>query len=143
MQCKDTTNANLDASWLVKFTTDGATYNVAYRGLEYFFSSVEETRFYFDTASKIFDPVTGLSKKDNISVLCINTKPDASVALVRDIPFNVYNVVTDSDGYKDNTKILITFADNDDDGVIDNPNAFDEIVGDESTALDPSLRKFV
>ena len=40
------------------------------------------------------------------------------------------------DGYKDNTKILITFADNDDDGVIDNPNAFDEIVGDESTALD-------
>ncbi len=140
---KDTTNANLDASWLVKFTTDGATYNVAYRGLEYFFSSVEETRFYFDTASKIFDPVTGLSKKDNISVLGINTKPDASVALVRDIPFNVYNVVTDSDGYKDNTKILITFADNDDDGVIDNPNAFDEIVGDESTALDPSLRKFV
>ena len=53
---KDTTNANLDASWLVKFTTDGATYNVAYRGLEYLLSSVEETRFYFDTASKIFDP---------------------------------------------------------------------------------------
>ena len=140
---KDTTNANKDASWLVKFTTDGATYNVAYRGLEYFFSSVEETRFYFDTASKIFDPKTGLSRKDNISVLGINTVPGSSSALIRDIPFNVYNVVTDSDGYKDNTKILITFADNDDDGVIDNPNAFDEIVGEDSTSLNPSQRKFV
>ena len=138
---KDTTNANLDASWLVKFTTDGATYNVAYRGLEYFFSSVEETRFYFDTASKIFDPVTGLSKKDNVSVLGINTN-QMHPCISKRYP-NVYNVVTDTDGYKDNTKILITFADNDDDGVIDNPNAFDEIVGNESTSLDPSQRKFV
>lgn len=140
---KDKTNTNKDASWLVKFTTDGAIYNVAYRGLEYFFSSVEETRFYFDRASKIFDPVTGLSKKDNIEVLGINTKPDANTSLVRNIPFNVYGVVTDTDGYKDNTKILVTFADNDDDGVIDNPNAFDEVVGNESTTLANNLRKFV
>jgi hypothetical protein len=140
---KDTTNANKDASWLVKFTTDGATYNLAYRGLEYFFSSVEETRFYFDKASKIFDPVTGLSKKDNIEILGINTMPDANTPLVRNIPFNVYDIVTDTDGYKDNTKILVTFADNDDDGVIDNPNAFDEVVGDESTTLANISRKFV
>ena len=140
---KNTTNSNLDASWLVKFTTDGATYNIAYRGLEYFFSSVEETRFYFDTTSKIFDPVTGLSKKDNIEVLGINTKPDTNDALVKTIPFNVYNIVTDTDGYSDNTKILVTFADNDDDGVIDNPNAFDEVVGDESVTLANNLRKFV
>ena len=140
---KDTSNANLDASWLIKLTTDGATYNVAYRGLEYFFSSVEETRFYFDSASKIFDPVTGLSRKDNIEVLGINTKPDTSVPLVKDIAFNVYNVVTDTDGYRDNTKILITFADNDDDGIIDDPNAFEEVVGNQSTSLQPYQRKFV
>ena len=66
---KDTSNTSKDASWLIKFTTDGSTYTITYRGLEYFFTSQQETRFYHDKTSKVYDPVTGLTKKDTIKVL--------------------------------------------------------------------------
>ena len=138
----DKTGTNQDASWLIKFETDGNAYTITHRGLEYFFSSVQETRFYFDRTSKVYDPITGVSKKDNITVLGINESPDANTSLIRDISFNVYNMVVESDGYRDNTKVFVTFADNDDDGIIDNPNAFTDIVGIEEN-VSPAQRKFV
>ena len=140
---KDTSNTNKDASWLMKFTTDGSTYNITYRGLEYFFTSEQETRFYFDNQSKVYDPVTGLTKKDTISVLGINSLPESGSPIVRDLEWNVYGLVTETDGYKDNTKVLVTFADQDDDGIIDNPDIFDTIVGTDDVDLDPFQRKFV
>mgnify|MGYP001333452352 FL=1 len=140
---QNSTNTNKDASWLIKFSTDGSTYSVAYRGLQYYFTSESETRFYYDEQSKVYDPINGLTKKDTISVLGINKKPTDANALVRDIDWNVYDVVVESDGYRDNTKVLVTFADQDDDGVIDNPNIFDEIVGIDSTDDTPATRKFM
>ena len=126
---RNDSGSNMDASWLIRFKSDGNTYTIHYRGLEYFFSSVQETRFYFDKTSKVYDSTTGLSRKDNISVLGINSGPDSTSSLIRDKDFNVYDMIVDSDGYTDNTKVMITFADNDDDGIIDNPNIFKEIVG--------------
>ena len=140
---KDTANINRDASWLVKLTTDGNTYNITYRGLEYFFTSEQETRFYWDGRSKVYDPVTGTTKKDTISILGINSKPTSADPMVRDIDWNVYNVVTESDGYKDNTKVLVTFADQDDDGIIDNPNIFDIVVGTQTSATPLLDKKYV
>lgn len=140
---EDTNNINRDASWLVKLTTDGSTYNIAYRGLEYFFTSEQETRFYFDGRSKVYDPISGATKKDTISILGINNKPGMAQPLVRDIEWNVYNVVTESDGYRDNTKVLVTFADQDDDGIIDNPNIFDLAVGVDTASTPVADKKFV
>ena len=140
---KDTNNINRDASWLIKLTTDGSIYNVSYRGLEYFFTSEQETRFYYDGRSKVYDPITGTTKKDTISVLGINSQPTSSDPLVRNYDWNVYNVVTESDGYKDNTKVLVTFADQDDDGIIDNPNIFELTVGTDTASTPESDRKFV
>jgi hypothetical protein len=140
---QDTSNTNRDASWLIKFTTDGSTYAVTYRGLEYFFTSESETRFYYDERSKVYDPVSGLTKKDTVSVLGINAQAESSLPLIRDLEWNVYNHVIESDGYKDNTKVLVTFADQDDDGIIDNPDIFQTIVGTDSADLDPYQRKFV
>ena len=140
---QNTTNSNKDASWLIKFSTDGSTYSIAYRGLQYYFTSVNETRFYYDQQSKVYDPINGLTKKDTVSVLGINTKPTDANPLVRNIDWNVYDVVVESDGYRDNTKVLVTFADQDDDGIIDNPNIFDEIVGIDRTTDTPQNRKFM
>lgn len=140
---KDTSNINRDGSWLVKLTTDGSVYNIAYRGLEYFFTSEQETRFYYDGRSKVYDPITGTTRKDTISVLGINSQPTSADPLVRNYDWNVYNVVTESDGYKDNTKVLVTFADQDDDGIIDNPNIFELVVGTDSSSTPAADQKFV
>jgi hypothetical protein len=40
----------------------------------------------------------------------------------------VYNQIAESDGYVDNSKVLITYSDSNDDGVPDNPDIFDTIV---------------
>ena len=63
-----TSNTNLDNSWFFKFTNDGSTYTVNFRSTSYVFESVLETRFYFDTDLKIFDPRTGKTIQDKINI---------------------------------------------------------------------------
>jgi hypothetical protein len=44
------------------------------------------------------------------------------------ISWQVVDTVTESDGYQDNRKVEMGFYDDDDDGVVDNPEIFDIIV---------------
>ena len=124
----DTTNTGQDSSWIILFTTDGETYTVTNRGLEYVFESVLETRFYFDSTVKIFDPNSGRTIKDNVKILKFNTEPDANTALGFDYAMEIYNTISESDGYVNDNKVLVTFSDSDDDGVVDNPDVFDVVV---------------
>lgn len=119
---------NLDASWLVSFTVNGGIYTVNVRGLSYIFESVRETKFYFDNRTKIFNPVTGLTVNDFINILAVNGDPDTNAPLSQNVIWNIYNQIAESDGYVDNSKVLVTYADSNDDGVPDNPDIFDTVV---------------
>ena len=128
----DTSGSGLDASWLIYFKTVGQTYTVVYRGLEYVFESVLETNFYFDDSVKIYDPKTGTTLYDQVNILKINTNPDNSaVGLGVDYTWQIYNNITEVDGYVNPSKILVTFSDSDNDGIPDNPELFDIIVNPE------------
>lgn len=124
----DTSSTNLDNSWLWLFTNDGSTYTAKYRSTTYIFESVLETRFYYDGDLKIFDPATGKTVKDKVTVLKVNSQPDSSSPLAVDYALNVDSSVITSDGFTLSEKIKITFADTDDDGVADDPEIFDRIV---------------
>jgi hypothetical protein len=124
----DTTEANLDASWVFKFTNDGVTYTVNYRSTEYVFESALETRFYFDPDQTIFDPVTGKTIKDNIFVLGVNAQPDADAALGAGYRLNVADRFVETDGFIITEKVKVTFADVDKDDVADDPEFFQKIV---------------
>jgi len=124
----DTSGRALDSSWLVKFTFDGTQYLVEYRGLDYYFESPVDTKFYFDERVKVFDSRTGRTINDFIKVLRFNTEPDSSRALTNDLSWYVYKSIVESDGYVNNSKILLTFPDSDSDGVPDNPDLFELIV---------------
>ena len=125
----DTSGQNLDSSWLLYFKTNGATYTITYRGLRYVFESKDELRFFFDSADKIYDPKTGQLVKDKIEVLNINRKPDSFEPFTQDYKWSITDAYRDADGYIDSRKIQIKFFDTDDDGVIDNPDLFNDIVG--------------
>ena len=57
-----------DGAALLKFTTDGETYTIEYRGSRYVFESDKEIRFYFDSSDKIYNNLTGKVVKDRIIV---------------------------------------------------------------------------
>jgi len=124
----DTSNLNLDASWLILFETNGETYNVTYRGLRYVFESDNEIRFYYDSNDKVYDNKTGKIVKDKISVLSINTQPDSLIPFAENFDWEILEEYRDREGYIDSTKVEVTFADNDSDGTLDDPELFVNIV---------------
>jgi hypothetical protein len=132
----DLSGRNLDASWLLLFETNGETYTITTRGLQYIFSSADEIRFYFDKEDKIYDSKTQNIVKDKIQVLGINTKPGQTSNFNIDFDWQIVNNYINLDGYIDSTKVELDFFDIDDDGIVDNPDIFEEIT-------DTSLETYV
>lgn len=124
----DNTGQKLDNSWIISLETDGVSYTVSYRGLEYYFESIIENRFYFDGSRKIYDITTGSLQKDKISILKINTLPNTNLPLASDYPWQIVGNVLESDGYSSTKVVKVSFYDSNDDGIPDNPDAFDIVV---------------
>lgn len=122
------TGANLDASWLIEFITDGQQYTVVSRGLDYLFASVIQTRFYFDGSDEVYDPKTGLVINDFVRALKSNSRPDSNLPLSSDVTMDIIAQPVESDGYVNDYQVVVSFTDSDGDGVADNPDFFDEIV---------------
>jgi hypothetical protein len=124
----DNTNKNQDSSWLLMFTTDNEFYTVTTRLLRYVFESDKETRFYFDDNIRIYDNTTNSVVGDAINILSINTKPNSTLPFTTDLPWDVVSSYTGLDGYIDNKKLIISFKDSDNNGVVDNPQLFLDII---------------
>ena len=125
----DTSNSSLDSSWIIAFIKEADEYFVRIRGLDYIFGSLEENRFYFDSAQKTYDSKTGNVIKDQVNVLSINPDSNLLGPLKQDIIFEISDTIKYDDGYQSTNELKIAFSDTDDDGVIDNPEAFEQIVG--------------
>ena len=125
----DNTNKQQDASWMLLFTTDNEFYTVTSRELRYVFESDKQVRFYFDSNNKIYDSTTNATVKDSITLLSINTQPPTFMnSYTTDIKWEVVSEFNGLDGYVDNKKLVITFADTDDNGVVDDPELFLRVV---------------
>ena len=137
----DISNQQLDASWLVLFTTDTEFYTVRSRRTRYIFESDKQIRFYFDSSDKIYDSRSNTVVKDKIKVLSINTQPGGTSAFTCDRDWEIVEEFKGLDGYVDTKKIQVTFSDSDDDGVVDDPDIFEEVV-DTINVTDP-YKKYV
>ena len=126
----DSSNQNLDASWLLYFKTDGERYDITYRTMRYVFESDKEIKFYYDNTDKIYDNKTGKIIKDKIEVLNINNKPDITSPFNINYDWEIVKEYRDAEGYVDSKRIEVSFFDADDDGVIDNPEGFIDIVAE-------------
>ena len=127
----DVSNTNLDTSWIFAFVKESNEYVVRIRKLDYVFGSVEQNRFYFDKNEKKFNSLTGSVVKDQINVLSINTDKTLIDQLRFDYAFEVSDTIKFDDGYESKESIKIAFSDSDDDGVIDDPDSFENIVGED------------
>ena len=127
------------ASWLISYVyTPTVGYTMTWKGLNYVFESVLETKFYFDETVKVYDSSTGLVIKDQIKVLKVNPQANSSSPLGQDYVWNVYSMITDVDGYENQSKVLVTFSDTNADGIPDNPDLFETLV-DPATSANKKL----
>jgi hypothetical protein len=125
----DSSNTNFDSSWIIAFVREVDSYTIRIRNLEYVFGSINQNRFYFDSNLKTYDSRTGKTIKDQVKILGINTDNLLISPLKEDVIFEVSDVIRFEDGYQSAKEIKIAFSDTDDDGVIDNPEAFEKLVG--------------
>ena len=124
----DTSNVQKDSSWLVMFQWTGTAYKVSYRMLEYIFESAKQTAFFVDYSNVNYDFTTDTIIKDRIDVLSINPQPTSASALGTDYRWQIDRPVIETDGYIEPKKVVVSFYDANNDGQIDNPEAFNEIV---------------
>jgi hypothetical protein len=132
-----TAGINNDASWFVQAVTNGESYTVSVRSLDYYFGSVLETRFFFFTNQQIYDSRTGTTIRDFVNVLKTNSRPDTNLPLEGDTRLRIIGQPVQSDGLVDDFQVLVSFEDSDSDGVPDNPDFFNEIV---APLVSPNLK---
>jgi hypothetical protein len=123
-----TAGTGQDNSWFINLSFANGEYTTISRGLNYFFQSERETRFYFDPDVRVYDSRTATTLVDSIKVLRTNTEPDSSDALYYSQYYRIWNRAIGPDGIDDNRKIKITFPDENLDEVPDNPDLFVELV---------------
>jgi len=127
----DTTDNNLDSSWIMAFVRDADQYKIRIRAVNYVFGSIEQNRFYYDTSEKQYNDQLGKVVKDQVNILSINTNKNNTGSINVDYPFEITDTIKFDDGYESAKEIKIVFQDSDDDGVVDNPESFMQIVGED------------
>ena len=63
-----------------------------------------------------------------MKILKINSIVSTGNSIGYPITWQVVDTVTEADGFQDNRKVKVGFFDDDDDGVVDNPEIFDIFV---------------
>ena len=116
-------------NWLLKFTYNNGLYNIAYNQLEYNFISASETNFYLDPTVKVYDSSIGLAVSDTIKILKVNSIPAGNTPIGTDITWNIYDVITENDGYVNSGQVLINMPQTQVTGVPDNPDLFTTVAG--------------
>jgi hypothetical protein len=123
-----TAGTGLDNSWFLSLSFANGEYTTISRGLNYYFQSQRETRFYFDPDVRVYDSRTATTLIDSIRVLRTNTEPDSSDSLFYSQIYRIWERAIGPDGIDDNRKIKITFLDDNLDEVPDDPDLFLELV---------------
>jgi len=124
----DYSNTGKDSSWLIRFEASGSNYKVYYRVVEYVFESLSQVAFLKDEKLKIYDPKSGQTINDQITIFKTNSGPDSFAALGADYVWSVYKSPVAADGYMSNSRVLLTYTDSNFDGIPDNPELFAKLV---------------
>jgi hypothetical protein len=129
-----------------EFVWTGKKYVMRYRVLEYIFESERETSFFVEPYKINYDYLNDSVIKDKISILGINSKP-ASISgeyLKEDQLMQIDSAIIEIDGFQDPKKVKVSCFDRDNDGQIDDPDAFINIVNPESTSTQTTFKdKFI
>jgi len=120
-----------DASgWFVNFNSIGSNrYQISYRSLRYYFGSVADTRFWFETGKLVYDPFTGKILADYVKVLPSNSQPSSNYPLARPVQVNVIGQTVESDGYVNHFEVEVASIDVNNKEIVTDPDFFETVTG--------------
>ena len=123
--------SNYDATgYFVNLLSLGSNrYSVSFRSLAYYFGSVADTRFSFETGKLVYDPLSGKILQDFTMVLTSNTQPGSNYPMVRNIKTSVIGQTVESDGYVNDFEVEVASIDPNNRTLIQNPDFFREVTG--------------
>ena len=116
--------------WFVNFNSLGNNrYEIAYKSLRYYFGSVADTRFWFDSGKLVYDPFTGKILADFIKVLPSNTQPSSNYPLARPVQINIIGQTVESDGYVNDFQVEVASVDINNKEIVTDPDFFQTVTG--------------
>ena len=117
-------------NYFVNFNSVGYNrYTVTYRSLIYYFGSVADTRFTFESGKLVYDPFTGKILQDYVNVLATNTQPSSNYPLNKAISASIIGQTVQSDGYINDFEVEVASIDTNDRSIVQNPDFFNEVTG--------------
>lgn len=117
-------------NWFVNFNSLGNNvYEIAYRSLQYYFGSVADTRFNFETGKLVYDPFTGKVLQDYVKVLATNTQYNSNYPLSKPVQMSILGQTVESDGYINDFEVEVASIDVNDRTIINDPDFFTTITG--------------
>jgi hypothetical protein len=118
------------SNYFVNFESVGYNrYTVTYRSLAYYFGSVADTRFTYESGKLVYDPFSGIILQDFVKVLETNTQPNSNYALSKPVSASIIGQTVESDGYINDFEVEVASIDVNDRTIIQNPDFFNEITG--------------
>ena len=117
-------------NWFVNFNSLGNNvYQIAYRSLQYYFGSVADTRFNFETGKLVYDPFTGKVLQDYVKVLATNTQYNSNYPLSKPVQVSILGQTVESDGYINDFQVEVASIDVNDRTIINDPDFFTTVTG--------------
>ena len=104
-------------------------YSISYRSLAYYFGSVADTRFTFETSKLVYDPFSGKILQDFVKVLATNTQPSSNYPLATPVTTSIIGQTVESDGYVNDFEVEVASIDVNDRTIVSNPDFFTEVTG--------------
>ena len=104
-------------------------YSVSYKSLAYYFGSVADTRFSFETIKLVYDPLSGKILQDFIDVLTSNTQPGTKNPMSTNVKTNIIGQTIESDGYVNDFSVEISNIDINNRTITTNPDFFTDVTG--------------
>jgi hypothetical protein len=118
------------SGWFVNFNSIGSNrYQISYRSLRYYFGSVADTRFWFETGKLVYDPFTGKILADYVKILPSNTQPNSNYPLARPVQVNVIGQTVESDGYVNDFEVEVASIDVNNNEIVTDPDFFETVTG--------------
>lgn len=126
-----------DNSWIVKISYQDGQYVVTSKAVRYIVGSEAKVRFFNENFRKTFDAKMKKIEKDTIKILNVNLPPSGNTLFKNDFMFKSDRYYKYSDGWTDNTKLVVGIADENSDYMPDNPYSFKELIGEQTINLAP------
>lgn len=124
---------NLDDSWIIRMVYNEGSWIIIKRRHRIVFGSQKNIRFYNQNNRVKLNNTTNKPDKDNIMMLSVNRLANGDT--MENIRLDVFSYFTESNGNTDDTKLLLSFADLDNDRIPDNPMIFRDFIGNQTVSV--------